>query len=176
MKIDYDGINRLKRKSDEKTSDQTPVKKAFFKNVDYFIEKSQTKRISPFLNTPKQRKEERRKILKMTVCKLKQIEDPEYFLRRSVLINNTLKKVQREIRDEKTKSYQGYKSAIYSDWENQPCDHLTNDDPLSKGLEESEWNHNADKSFYYSSNETSNESKVKTYYLRPCDLSSFEKT
>ncbi|KAL5008530.1 hypothetical protein ScPMuIL_014111 [Solemya velum] len=59
------------------------------------------KRISPFLNTPKERKEERRKVLKISIQKLKQVEDPEHFLRRSVLINNTLKKVQKEMREEK---------------------------------------------------------------------------
>jgi hypothetical protein len=69
------------------------------------------KRISPFHNTPKERKEERRRILKMSVQKLRQMEDPEYFLTRSVLINNTLRKLQDEIREEK--QYQGYKNCIY---------------------------------------------------------------
>lgn len=36
-------------------------------------------------------KEERRKVLKISVNKLKKIEDPESSLRRSVLINNTEK-------------------------------------------------------------------------------------
>lgn len=147
MKIDFEENNRLasKRKSEDNTIDHTPVKRTFFKTVDYFVEKSTNKRISPFLNTPKQRKEERKRILKMTVCKLKQIEDPEYFLRRSVLINNTLKKVQKEIRDEKVKSYEGYKSAIYRDlcWEN--AAEFTNDDPLSKTLDLSEQDTNVTK-------------------------------
>ena len=79
---------------------------------DDFVERIPSKRISPFLNTPKEKKEERRRVLKISVQKLRSMEDPEHFLRRSVLINNTLKKVQKEIREEK-KSYQGYKSCIY---------------------------------------------------------------
>ncbi|XP_061173982.1 uncharacterized protein LOC133183066 [Saccostrea echinata] len=75
------------------------------------LEGRPVKRISPFHNTPKERKEERRKILKMSIQKLRQMEDPEYFLTRSVLINNTLKKLQQEIREEK--KYQGYKNCIY---------------------------------------------------------------
>lgn len=75
------------------------------------LEGRPVKRISPFHNTPKERKDERRKILKMSIQKLRQMEDPEYFLTRSVLINNTLKKLQEEIREEK--QYQGYKNCIY---------------------------------------------------------------
>lgn len=150
MKIEFDGLDRLrcKRKSEDydyDDIDKIPVRKIPKKSIDYILEKPQTKRISPFLNTPKERKEERRKVLKMTVQKLKRIEDPEHFLRRSVLINNTLKKVQKEIRDEKEKSYQGYKSAIYRScdvsylqWENQVSIQFNNDDPLSKRLEEEE--------------------------------------
>ncbi len=66
-----------------------------------FIEHSRPKRISPFLNTPKQRREERRKVLRISVQKLRQIDDAEVFLRRSVLINNTMKKLQQEVREEK---------------------------------------------------------------------------
>lgn len=47
-------------------------------------------------------KDERRKVLKISISKLRLIDDPEVFLRRSVLVNNTLKKLQKEIRDEKT--------------------------------------------------------------------------
>lgn len=46
-------------------------------------------------------KEERRKVLKISINKLKKIEDPESSLRRSVLINNTMRKLQRETREEK---------------------------------------------------------------------------
>ncbi|KAG8237920.1 hypothetical protein J437_LFUL017820 [Ladona fulva] len=46
-------------------------------------------------------KEERRKVLKISVAKLKRIDDPESSLRRSVLINNTVRRLQREARDEK---------------------------------------------------------------------------
>ncbi|XP_071161643.1 uncharacterized protein [Mytilus edulis] len=147
MKIEFDGIDRQnnKRKSgiDCDDLDNVPHKKIHKKSVDCVLEKPPTKRISPFLNTPKERKEERRKVLKITVQKLKLIDDPEHFLRRSVLINNTLKKVQKEIRDEKAKSYQGYKSAFYRScdvsylqWENQASAQFNNDDPLTKRLEE----------------------------------------
>ena len=37
----------------------------------------------------------------MSVRKLKDIDDPEVFLRRSVLVNNTMKRLQTEIREEK---------------------------------------------------------------------------
>ena len=46
-------------------------------------------------------KEERKRILKVSVRKLKDIDDPEVFLRRSVLVNNTMKRLQTEIREEK---------------------------------------------------------------------------
>nr|ADY39532.1 hypothetical protein [Hottentotta judaicus] len=46
-------------------------------------------------------KDERRKVLKMSVNKLRRIDDPEAYLRRSVLINNTVRKLQMEIRQER---------------------------------------------------------------------------
>ncbi|XP_064621311.1 uncharacterized protein LOC135484111 [Lineus longissimus] len=67
------------------------------------------RKISPYLNTPKQRREERRKILRISVQKLRAIDDPELFLRRSVLINNTMKRMQQEIREEKMrKEFYGF--------------------------------------------------------------------
>ena len=51
-------------------------------------------------------KEERRKVLKISVNKLKKIEDPESSLRRSVLINNTVKRLQKEAREEKSQKQQ----------------------------------------------------------------------
>jgi hypothetical protein len=51
-------------------------------------------------------KEERRKVLKISVNKLKKIEDPESSLRRSVLINNTMKRLQKEAREEKLQKQQ----------------------------------------------------------------------
>jgi len=68
---------------------------------DYFA----AKRLSPFTNTPKQRKEERRNILKITAKKLKAIEDPEKFLRRSVLVNNQYRRLRKEMIDEKKYGY-----------------------------------------------------------------------
>ncbi|GLV37372.1 uncharacterized protein CBL_10661 [Carabus blaptoides fortunei] len=65
----------------------------------------------PYVRTPRQRpsmisakyrqKEERRKVLKISVNKLRKIEDPEASLCRSVLINNTMKRLQKEAKDEK---------------------------------------------------------------------------
>ena len=78
------------------------------------------KRISPFLNTPKQRKEERRKVLKLSIQKLKQMDDPENFLRRSVLINNTVKKMQKELRDEKRPCYVPSENRSYSLYKRRP--------------------------------------------------------
>ncbi|XP_059481149.1 uncharacterized protein LOC132200009 [Neocloeon triangulifer] len=46
-------------------------------------------------------KEERRKVLKISIGKFKRIEDHESSLRRSVLINNTMKRLQKEAREEK---------------------------------------------------------------------------
>ena len=46
-------------------------------------------------------KEERKRVLKMSVRKLKAIDDPEVILCRSVLINNTLKRLQGEVREER---------------------------------------------------------------------------
>lgn len=51
-------------------------------------------------------KEERRKVLKISISKLKKIEDPEASLCRSVLINNTMKRLQKEARDEKIQKQQ----------------------------------------------------------------------
>lgn len=51
-------------------------------------------------------KEERRKVLKISINKLKKIEDPESSLRRSVLINNTMKRLQKEAREEKMQKQQ----------------------------------------------------------------------
>lgn len=51
-------------------------------------------------------KEERRKVLKISMNKLKKIEDPEAWLCRSVLINNTLKRLQQEAKEEKLQKQQ----------------------------------------------------------------------
>eukprot|EP00918_Siedleckia_nematoides_P047700 GHVU01104464.1.p1 GENE.GHVU01104464.1~~GHVU01104464.1.p1 ORF type:complete len:430 (-),score=26.68 GHVU01104464.1:1588-2877(-) len=61
----------------------------------------QAKRISPFHNTPKQRRDEKRRLLKLSLHKLHLIPDPERYLRRSVLINNTARRIQEELNKEK---------------------------------------------------------------------------
>lgn len=61
----------------------------------------------PTMINPKYRqKEERRKVLKLSMNKLKSIDDPESSLRRSVLINNTVKRLQREAKEEKLQKNQ----------------------------------------------------------------------
>lgn len=45
--------------------------------------------------------------MKLSLNKVKRIEDPESFLRRSVLINNTIKRLQREVREEKMMRHGG---------------------------------------------------------------------
>ena len=73
---------------------------------DYDVwEESPKKRVSPFLNTPKQRRDDRRKILRLSMQKLKAIDDPEVFLCRSVLINNTVRRLNREMKEEKRYGY-----------------------------------------------------------------------
>ena len=88
-----DDINKSLRKGKKR--------KAEFEEFDEIF--VPPKRISPFLNTPKEKKEERKKVLKISIQKLKHLEDPEHFLRRSVLINNTMKRLQTEVREEKMK-------------------------------------------------------------------------
>ena len=49
-------------------------------------------------------REDRKRVLKLSVRKLRDIDDPESFLCRSVLINNTMKRLQQEVREEKRSS------------------------------------------------------------------------
>jgi len=54
-------------------------------------------------------------VLKLSLTKVKKIDDPESFLRRSVLINNTIKRLQKEVRDEKMMRHGGsYMSKLSS--------------------------------------------------------------
>lgn len=57
------------------------------------------KRLSMLDNTPQQWKEQRRKVLKISKDKLKAIRDVDCNLRISVLINNTYRKMKRELRE-----------------------------------------------------------------------------
>ncbi|GAB6021122.1 hypothetical protein CHUAL_003756 [Chamberlinius hualienensis] len=63
------------------------------------------RRISMLWNSKLRWKEERKKVLKISVSKLRTIEDPELSLCRAILINNTMKRLHREIRDEKLARY-----------------------------------------------------------------------
>ncbi|KAI9561176.1 hypothetical protein GHT06_012132 [Daphnia sinensis] len=49
-------------------------------------------------------RDERKRVLKLSLAKLRRIDDAESCLRRSVLLNNTLRRLQRDARDEKTAS------------------------------------------------------------------------
>ncbi|XP_066138939.1 uncharacterized protein [Euwallacea fornicatus] len=61
----------------------------------------------PSMISPKyKQKEERRKVLKISLNKLKKIDDPEANLCRSVLINNTMKRLQQETKEEKSQKQQ----------------------------------------------------------------------
>ncbi|XP_029638375.1 cell wall protein DAN4 [Octopus sinensis] len=72
-----------------------------YREEEFYLERPAPKRVSPFLNTPKQRKDERKRIVRLSVHKLRAMEDPENFLRKSVLINNVLRRLHQEIREEK---------------------------------------------------------------------------
>lgn len=101
-----------------------------------------SKRVSPFLNTPKERKDERKKILKISIKKLKQLDDPEAFLRRTVLVNNTMKRLQTELREEKLRyrKFESNKKKSFNGYGvlNNSC--LSNsylfDDPFLSGVHE----------------------------------------
>ncbi|XP_045178201.2 uncharacterized protein LOC123538295 [Mercenaria mercenaria] len=101
-----------------------------------------SKRVSPFLNTPKERKDKRKKILKISIKKLKQLDDPEAFLRRTVLVNNTTKRLQLELRQEKrrTKKFASDKTNTSSGYGalNNSCisDTYLIDDPFLCGVHE----------------------------------------
>ena len=100
------------------------------------------KRISPFLNTPKEKKEEKRKILKISLQKIKCIEDAELSLRRSVLINNIMNRMKRELRKEtkshKLSAYNKKKQRIGYGMLNNDClsDSYLVDDPFLSGVHE----------------------------------------
>ncbi|KAK7103787.1 uncharacterized protein [Littorina saxatilis] len=105
----------------------------------FFYPSPRPHRISPFLNTPKQRKEERRKILKLSIHKMRAVEDPEHFLRRSVLINNTMKRLQRELREEKLRNsprrgcYGLYRRASALHYDVLNNSYLLHDEPFTVG-------------------------------------------
>ena len=50
-------------------------------------------------------REERRRLLKISAGKLRRIEDPETSLCRSVLINNAVRRLQSESKDDKPRNY-----------------------------------------------------------------------
>jgi hypothetical protein len=100
------------------------------------------KRVSPFLNTPKEKKDERKNVLNISMKKIKELDDPEIFLRRSVLINNLTKRLQTELRQEKQSSWKlsSNKRKCLSDYKvlNNSClsDTYLDDDPYLSGTHE----------------------------------------
>ena len=71
------------------------------------------KRISPFMNTPMEKKDLKKKILKLSIQKMKGINNAELCLRKSVLINNTMKRLHAELKREK-RSVSYIKTPVYS--------------------------------------------------------------
>jgi hypothetical protein len=74
--------------------------------------------------------------------KIKKLDDPEIFLRRSVLINNLTKRLETELRQEKQSSRKlsSYRRKCFSDYKvlNNSClsDTYLDDDPFLSGLHE----------------------------------------
>ena len=66
---------------------------------DICAEMRPVKRISMLYNTPKQRKEQRKAIMRMSRAKLQQLGDVERNLLRSVQLNNTYRKMRSELRE-----------------------------------------------------------------------------
>ena len=60
-----------------------------------------TKRISPSSNTPKEKKDERKHLLKLSMKKLKEIDNAERCLRRALLIQNAVRQLQKELQLDK---------------------------------------------------------------------------
>ncbi|XP_054721018.1 dentin sialophosphoprotein-like [Uloborus diversus] len=83
-------------------------------------------------NSRQRWKDERKKVLKMSVNKLTEIEDPELCLLRSVLINNTIKRLHFDIRNERqAKIRQRQQRMDYYAEKFQPLDVLGDDTPTS---------------------------------------------
>ena len=86
-------------------------------------------------------REERKRVIKICVSKLQTIQDPESYLCKSVLINNTLKSMQREHRDSQKRKLKRQNSSHDDD----PCPtkkmHLENS-PVTD--EDNEENDNSD--------------------------------
>ena len=65
-----------------------------------------SKRISPLSNTPKEKKDERKHLLKLSMKKLKEIDNAERCLRRALLIQNTVRQLEKELQlDKQVKSW-----------------------------------------------------------------------
>lgn len=92
-------------------------------------------------------RDERKRVLKLSLAKLRRIDDAESCLRRSVLLNNTLRRLQRDARDEKSGGGQTNNHVISSAGENDCSSRLHQQHPavrLSSSSEEDNNNHQAE--------------------------------
>lgn len=110
--------NELKRKAEEDVPSEVPREA----KRPALCPEEVPRRKAPTLWSPRLRwKDERRKVLKISMSKMKRIEDPELFLRRSVLVNNTVKRLQREIRDERQRPVDDFLADDVSQTRRSPC-------------------------------------------------------
>ncbi|XP_034175362.2 uncharacterized protein LOC117602030 isoform X2 [Osmia lignaria lignaria] len=95
------------RRRERTTRTRVSDSKADFTDAKMRLEEDLViRRSRPTMISAKYRaREERRRLLKISAGKLRRIEDPEASLCRSVLINNAVRRLQRENRDEKTRNY-----------------------------------------------------------------------
>lgn len=92
-------------------------------------------------------RDERKRVLKLSLAKLRRIDDVESCLRRSVLLNNTLRRLQRDARDEKSGGGHTNNHVISSAGENDCSSRLHQQHPavrLSSSSEEDNNNHQAE--------------------------------
>lgn len=93
-------------------------------------------------------RDERKRVLKLSLAKLRRIDDAESCLRRSVLLNNTLRRLQRDARDEKSGGGQTNNHVISSAGENDCSSRLHQQHPAvrlsSSSSEEDNNNHQAE--------------------------------
>jgi len=77
-------------------------------------------------NTPKQHRNESKQMLRMAVKKLRAIDNPETNLCRSVLINNTVRRLRTDIKEQKRNGFQKTKPSQHYSMDYAKCDR-TND-------------------------------------------------
>jgi len=78
-------------------------------------------------NTPKQHRNECKQMLRMAVKKLRAIDNPETNLCRSVLINNTVKRLRDDIKEEKRNGFLKTKLSKHYSMDYNRCDNTRDD-------------------------------------------------